>query len=479
MVMVEAFLLVGFLAGAGETVLLDFSAEWCAPCRKMEPVVARLQADGVPVRRINIDREPQIARQYHVVSIPCFVMLVDGREVNRVNGLTNYDQLRQMVAGASHGTGPSGPVANSLGSLAVERALDSPLTSPLPSAVAATVRLKIDEGGGSSFGSGTIVDVHGEEALILTCGHIFRDSDGRGKILVDFYVNEGRRTVPGQLVRFDLERDLGLVSIQPGIPVRPMRVASRENKLNIGQKVLVTGCDRGGQPICEETQIVSIDRYQGAPNVTVAGQPVDGRSGGGLFTLDGRLIGVCNAADPLDREGLYVALPAIQDEFDRAGLSFVYTGSGFPTAVDREAPHLLVANESEQLVQSLPRKTITANPTVSPLQEGNDSLSRPATPDFSHGKETSGNGPSDPLGIRLQDAEIICIIRTPGDAHKKSEVFVLNDASPRLIQQLAIEMQKRNSLQTTLPMIRPSSQPSGQSTEVSSFEGIFRGQSTR
>ena len=478
MVMFEACLFVCVVAGASETVLLDFSAEWCAPCRQMEPVVAQLKAEGLPVRQINIDQEPQLARQYRVDTIPCFVMVVDGREVNRVTGLTNYDHLREMIAGASIGKGPIGPGASNSGPLMAEHAKAPLSTTPLPSAVAATVRLKIDEGGSSSYGSGTIIDVHGDEALILTCGHIFRDSRGQGKIHVDLFVGEGPRTVQGQLVRFDLQRDLGLVSIRPGVTVQPVRVASRKDKLSMGQKVVATGCDRGGEPIYEETRIVSIDRYQGASNVTVAGQPVDGRSGGGLFTLDGKLVGVCNAADPLDHEGLYVALPAIHDEFDRAGLSFVYTGAGFPTD-DRGAPPLLVADNPEQLDRAIPREGVAAIPAVPHSQVSDDGLPRLATLESAQRHETAENGLADSLGRRLQNVEIICIVRTPGDANNDSEVFVLHDASPKLIEQLALEMQKRNSLQAELPMIHPSSKTGGQRTDIRKSEGVIRGQSLR
>src|SRR6185369_6092068 len=53
--------------------------------------------------------------------------------------------------------------------------------------LAATVRIKIDDGGSQSVGSGTIIDSRSGEALVLTCGHIFRDSGGKRPITVDLF----------------------------------------------------------------------------------------------------------------------------------------------------------------------------------------------------------------------------------------------------------------------------------------------------
>ena len=88
------------LAGVGDTVLLDFQADWCGPCRTMQPTVQRLEAAGYPVRQVNIDHEPDLARQYNVSSIPCFVAVVDGRERGRQVGASSFEQLRQMMHSA-------------------------------------------------------------------------------------------------------------------------------------------------------------------------------------------------------------------------------------------------------------------------------------------------------------------------------------------------------------------------------------------
>ena len=62
--------------------------------------------------------------------------------------------------------------------------------------IAASVRLRVEDADGHSCGSGTIIDARGGEALILTCGHIFRDSKGKGRIEVDLPGPAGRSACP-------------------------------------------------------------------------------------------------------------------------------------------------------------------------------------------------------------------------------------------------------------------------------------------
>ncbi len=469
---VEALLLLSSVLGASEFVLLDFTADWCGPCRMMESTVARLDAEGIPVRKINIDHQPELVSQYQVTAVPCFVLLVNGHEVNREVGATSYEQLKQMVvqakprkkspqpdlrAGHTSGTHSSDfsvslqndgnvsppPSVSDLPTSATSHSV--PISSDhkehlLARAMAATVRLKISELNGSSCGSGTIIDVHGEDALVLTCGHIFRETSGRGKITVDLFSENGPHSIAGQLVRYDLERDLALVSIRPGVPVQTMRVAPRDYQPIPGQRVLVTGCDHGGEPIWEETKIASINRFLGPPNLQVVGQPVDGRSGGGLFTEDGLVVGVCNAADPLDRQGLYSALEAVQFELDQAGLTSIYKKQNQPGDVGVATSPLFAtgsqAATSSQTSQVQPLTNRTQNTFVEQPKPENQLISDTFSKMIPHTEE-------------FGQAELICIVRSPQQSAGKSQVFVINDASPELVRQFAKEMQTKTTLLST------------------------------
>ena len=66
MVTLQTLALTLSLTGAGQTVLLDFYSDNCPPCREMIPVIAQFESKGYPVRKINVDQQPNVARQYGV-----------------------------------------------------------------------------------------------------------------------------------------------------------------------------------------------------------------------------------------------------------------------------------------------------------------------------------------------------------------------------------------------------------------------------
>ena len=69
-------------------VLLDFWASWCGPCRMVSPVVDEIAAErpDILVGKVNVDEEPELARQFGVMQIPTVVFLKDGKEVARKVG---------------------------------------------------------------------------------------------------------------------------------------------------------------------------------------------------------------------------------------------------------------------------------------------------------------------------------------------------------------------------------------------------------
>ena len=81
----------------GETTLLDFNAAWCGPCKGMKPVVERLKQDGYAVKEIDVDLNRETAETFSVTSIPCLVVMDDGREVDRVVGPVSYEHLVQRL----------------------------------------------------------------------------------------------------------------------------------------------------------------------------------------------------------------------------------------------------------------------------------------------------------------------------------------------------------------------------------------------
>ena len=84
---------------AGQTVLVDFYADWCGPCKMMAPVVEELACEepGVKVCKINIDEEMAIAQRYGVMSIPTFIAFKNGEVAGKQVGAIPKSTLQELV----------------------------------------------------------------------------------------------------------------------------------------------------------------------------------------------------------------------------------------------------------------------------------------------------------------------------------------------------------------------------------------------
>jgi S1-C subfamily serine protease len=418
------------LASTNDAVLVQFASESCQPCRAMQPAVSRLVSDGYPVQRIDIDRHPEAARQFGVRALPTFVLLVGNREVGRIEGATSYDRLAGMFAAAqSRVDATERSAANLQATQYRAGALDQ-------AALAASVRLKVEDASGFGYGTGTIIDTHGEEALIVTCGHIFRESRGQGAITVDLFAPGASGPVEGHLLGYDLDRDIALVSIKPGIRIPPVVVAPPGHNVRPHDRVFTVGCDQGADATIRQSEITGVNRYRGRPNFTASGAPIDGRSGGGLFTADGLLIGVCNAADPAGDEGVYAGLASIHWQLDQIGQSEIYqrqavaTSAGteavgdFATAPPASQPPLdRPAFDVAQPAAQLPEASVAPAHFASQLAAQMPATQSPA----------SLAAAELPLAGLGSDAELVVIIRSKRNPQVRSEIYVVDQATPELL----------------------------------------------
>ena len=82
-------------------VLADFWAQWCVPCRMVEPILAQMadEYDGkLKVARINVDEAGELAAEYNIVSIPSILLFDKGKVVKQQVGAVPRQTLEQMVA---------------------------------------------------------------------------------------------------------------------------------------------------------------------------------------------------------------------------------------------------------------------------------------------------------------------------------------------------------------------------------------------
>lgn len=390
----------------------------------MEPVVEGLQRESIAVRRVNVDRETEMAVRFEIRQLPTYVIFAGGKEASRLVGVQTAATIRQAIAESGRvrltptdAQTRMTPLTQEFHQPANRGLAVAALSEPMPSqslaaaverAAGATVRLRVFESVGYGVGTGTVIDRRGDELLVLTCGHLFRDTQGQGKVEVDLFHGGQIHTVPGRVLDFDAkDRDIGLVIVQSGLPIVPVPVITPSNQPRNGDSVFSYGCDRGADPSRRDTRLTGINKYNQhlkLSNLEIAGAPIDGRSGGGLFNSNGELIGVCNAADYDDDIGIYAGPGEIYWQLDRVGLQAMMlaaTSASEAGAIDSQGPAGagLETNNPIAVNQTTPQANAVA----------------------------SGMG---------EDQEVIVIVRSRTNPAAQARVVTFDQAPPQLMQLL-------------------------------------------
>ncbi|HYO26253.1 MAG TPA: trypsin-like peptidase domain-containing protein [Lacipirellulaceae bacterium] len=498
-------------AGQAETVLLDFTSPSCGPCAEMEPVLRQLEAEGHRIQRVDVSRDPRLVQQHRIDVTPTYLVVIDGVEWGRVSGKTALPTMREMLRHAAElaaassptqavvspvdfsvpqasdpaaaaGTSPmEGRVVPIGDPFAVRTASTSAPASasgasatsgagaPMPANVAAargpeadrfvaaTVRLSIADPEGKSTGTGAIVDARNGMALVLTCGHLFRESKGQGAIELTLF-NPGvhgaevRGRVAGELIDYDLERDLALVRFRTESQVTVTPIAPLGTAMSPGGGATCVGCSHGENPTAWSTRLTTINRYQGHPNVQAVGAPVEGRSGGPLYNDRGQLIGVCFASDQAGNEGLYASLGSIHAKLDELQLASVYQSpSTNPIAQPSQLASALGPAGAVPVAAQGP-DAIRGQSPVSGSTAPAEGWPTPAAPPASVAAATGAaelaaqlsaeeRAVLDEIARRSAGGEVICIIR-PQTPEGRSDVIKLSGVSPAFVRALAASAAK-------------------------------------
>ena len=247
----------------------------------------------------------------------------------------------------------------------------------------------------------------------------------------------GYETYVGRPVEYDLEADVGLIEIPTESPLPFCEVAGPRYAVSRNEPVFSIGCGGGEPPTEEHLRVTALNRYLGPDNIECTGIPEQGRSGGGLFNANGKVIGVCIAADPKEQRGLYAGLKAIQALLDRAGLTHLYRHDVSIARTDEaaqaghSAPDVLPSSESSEALP-LPGENVGPEVAASGRLTPADAATRV-------GPEEAAQELAVLSGI--EEAEVICIIRPLNSPRSASRVVIINRASPRFVSYLKGELQ--------------------------------------
>lgn len=463
---VAAMFLMG---GQPNGVVVDFSSKHCVPCQEMSPIVERLKRQGYSIQKVDIEERPDLKRRFNITSIPTFVLIVNGKEVQRVEGKISEQTLRRMAMqiptkpAATQIAATNSPMSTKPATMFVaqnssglERAqlgaagdFDELLPAPpkmiaranlgneapspvapakrkIDSQFATTVRLRAKDGKGMNFGTGTIIESVVGRTLILTCGHVVADATANSKIEVDVFAQGDTRTYIGTVVDFDREADVGLVTIPTSDPVKTSKVSTGETKLAVNDKVYSIGCSGGADPTRENIQVTAMNRYLGPDNIECSSRPAGGRSGGGLFDLKGEIVGVCFASDPEEPYGLYCGLKPIHAILEKNGFQHLFKTE------EEVVPETRIFAESKA-VEEVETEMEQAFASSQPLMKDENVMPASATSPSNLSPEQIQQIQS--TLAQSSGAKLTIIIESPDNPHR-TQVVIIPAASKKLIAQL-------------------------------------------
>ncbi|MBT4866057.1 MAG: hypothetical protein HON53_13205 [Planctomycetaceae bacterium] len=461
-------------------VLLNFSAKWCGPCQQMSPLVSRLERQGYPIRKVDVDREKALTRRHGIGPIPAFVLVINGKEVSRSVGVQSESALKRMMAKipkekprreafvpAFNSKMDDRPPASSnrstaavagdrtkpgflsriklplfgakseparLGSAAETPAVirgkyETPRGSGQQVArvdpMASSTRIRIKDKQGIVYGSGTIIDSRPGRTVVLTCGHIFRHLTDESSVEVDVFKGDQAETYVGKVLRFDLESDVGLLTIASDIALSKSLVAAVDVRQLPNDRVFSIGCGGGEKPTRQDIRVTRLNPYLGPHNLECSRAPIQGRSGGGLFNEKGEVIGVCFAADPDPNRkcGLYAGLKAIHALLNKED-------SAAPDDAPPKVAQQATSNEKASESRIIDIAALAAAESEAE-RKGNEAETVAATESLA----TAVNAP--------RSAEVICIIRSHDDPRATSRVVIINRASPEFLAYLKGELDQQ------------------------------------
>jgi thioredoxin 1 len=272
---------------AADAVLLNFYADWCGPCRSLAPTVDSLAQAGYRVQRINIDRQPDLAHRYGVSAVPCCIVVQQGREIDRVNGVATIERLKLKLR----------PGVRVTGSASVEPRPAWRYESSIGYR-GAVVRIFCCEGVTvHAIGSGALVRWNGRN-VVLTARHVV---NGAKRIVIELCTGKKHEA---RVLKIDAVWDCAVLELS-GQPegVLPAELELGDAAMQqAGNRLESCGYGPDGRLACNSGLFLgyrrSGERPQGPDDwMILSGHARQGDSGGPVFNERGRLVGVLWGTD--------------------------------------------------------------------------------------------------------------------------------------------------------------------------------------
>ena len=82
-----------------ETIIIDFHATWCGPCKMLAPILDQVAEENpnVKICKIDVDQSPALAQKYSVMSVPTLVFIKDGETKKVVSGMQSKNYINDMI----------------------------------------------------------------------------------------------------------------------------------------------------------------------------------------------------------------------------------------------------------------------------------------------------------------------------------------------------------------------------------------------